>query len=156
MSTRFCSNCGQPIEGDVRFCTQCGAPIPQAEPTPPPYEPQPQMAYGQNSYETPQPQASRPQPTGPKPSNFLVWAILSTIFCCLPFGIVAIVMAAKVDNLWNTGHYQEAEDASRKAKTWTLVAAIVGLVIGALYYFLFFKAAAAAGASWSSILQGLS
>ena len=31
-----------------------------------------------------------------KPSNNLVWAILTTICCCLPFGIVSIVYAAKV------------------------------------------------------------
>ncbi len=33
-----------------------------------------------------------------KPDNFLVWAILSTVLCCLPLGIVAIVYANKVDN----------------------------------------------------------
>ena len=29
--------------------------------------------------------------------NYLVQAILTTIFCCLPFGIVAIVFAAQVN-----------------------------------------------------------
>ena len=29
--------------------------------------------------------------------NNLVWAILTTLFCCLPLGIVSIVHAAKVD-----------------------------------------------------------
>ena len=57
-------------------------------------------------------------PSIPKPSNFLVWAILSTIFCCLPFGIVSIVYASKVDGLWYAGKYVEAQDAASKARTW--------------------------------------
>jgi len=31
--------------------------------------------------------------------NYLVWAILSTIFCCLPFGIVSIT-TPPVSGLW--------------------------------------------------------
>lgn len=53
-----------------------------------------------------------------KPSNFLVWAILSTLFCCLPFGVVSIVYASKVDGLWYAGRYVEAQDAASKARTW--------------------------------------
>jgi len=57
-------------------------------------------------------------PSTPKPNNFLVFAILSTIFCCLPFGIVSIVYASKVDRLWYAGNYVEAQDAASKARTW--------------------------------------
>ena len=76
---------------------------------------------------------------GPKPNSYLALSILATIFCCLPFGIPAIVFAAKVDRHWNAGRYLEAQDASRKAKTWMLVSAILGLVgvityIGLLFY----------------------
>ena len=39
----------------------------------------------------------------PKPNNHLAWAILSTIFCCLPLGIVSIVYSSKVDGLYNAG-----------------------------------------------------
>lgn len=47
-----------------------------------------------------------------KPDNCLVWAILTTVLCCLPFGIVSIVYASKVDSEWALGHYDEAEDAA--------------------------------------------
>jgi hypothetical protein len=114
--TRFCTNCGQPIADGVRFCTNCGAPAPVE---------QPQPTY---SYSEPEPQPVRQQPLTPKPKNHLALSILATIFCCLPFGIPAIVFAAKVDNLWNAGKYQEAEDASRKARTWMLVSIILGAV----------------------------
>lgn len=63
-----------------------------------------------------------------KPDNFLVWAILSTVICCLPLGIVAIVYANKVDSLWYAERYEEAEEALKKAKMWTYISAGVGVV----------------------------
>ena len=33
-------------------------------------------------------------PAGQAPDNYLVWSILVTLFCCLPFGIVAIARFA--------------------------------------------------------------
>lgn len=64
-----------------------------------------------------------------KPNNYLALAILSTIFCCLPFGIVSIVFASKVDNLWNIGDYNGAMEAARKAKTWFWLSFGLGLVL---------------------------
>ena len=52
----------------------------------------------------------------PKPDNYLVWAILTTILCCLPFGIVSIVYATKVDNLYYAGQYDEAMAKAKSAK----------------------------------------
>lgn len=57
------------------------------------------------------PTAAAPQPDPVKPDNFLPWAIISTILCCLPFGIVAIVYATQVDSYWFSGNYE----ASRRA-----------------------------------------
>ena len=115
------------------------------------------MAYGQQNsyeapqqpqYEAPQPQPSKPQPTGPRPKNYLVLAILSTILCCLPFGIVSIVYAAKVDNYWNAGDYLGAEAASRKAKGWMLAAVITCLAITVLYIVLIAVGVSAYGTDW--------
>ena len=76
-------------------------------------------------------------PYGPqmpqKPDNYLVWAILSTLLCCLPFGIVAIVKSSKVDTLWYAGNHAEAIQASNDAKKWSILSAVVGLVGGLLY-----------------------
>ena len=50
-------------------------------------------------------------PPSPPPSNipnYLVQAILVTIFCCLPFGIVAIVFAAQVNSALAAGNYEAA------------------------------------------------
>lgn len=80
-----------------------------------------------------------------KPDNNMVWAILCTLFCCLPFGIVAIINAAKVDDLFRSGDYEGAVDASSKAKKYSLYGALVG---GAFIfiYILFVVFAAVAGA----------
>ena len=64
----------------------------------------------------------------PKPDNCLVWAILSTLCCCLPFGIVAIVYAAQVDGKYAAGDYQGAVDSASKAKTWCWVSFGIGII----------------------------
>ncbi len=70
------------------------------------------------------------QPTGTPPPNYLVFAILTTIFCCQILGIVSIVFAAQVNSKWNSGDTQGALDASRNAKMWAWIAFGSGLVLG--------------------------
>jgi hypothetical protein len=62
-------------------------------------------------------------PAGPPPNNYLGWAIASTLLCCLPAGIVAIVFAAQVNGKWMAGDFQGAMTSSRNAKIWTIVSA---------------------------------
>lgn len=65
-----------------------------------------------------------------KPENYLVVAILTTLFCCMPAGVVSIVYAAKVNELYAQGNYKEAEAASKNAKTWAIVSAsLLGVVL---------------------------
>jgi Interferon-induced transmembrane protein len=76
-----------------------------------------------------------------EPDNYLVWAILTTVLCCLPLGIVSIVYSTKVSGLWSQGRYAEAQAAADSAKKWAIIAAIVGAVVGImivmLYVFIF-------------------
>lgn len=74
-----------------------------------------------------------PNQSMPCPPSNLVWAIVSTILCCLPTGIVAIVYACKVDNLYLMGDYQGAVEASNKARNW----AIGGLIANVVFYFVY-------------------
>lgn len=74
-----------------------------------------------------------PNQSMPCPPSNLVWAIVSTILCCLPTGIVAIVYACKVDNLYLMGNYQGAVEASNKARNW----AIGGLIASVVFYFVY-------------------
>jgi hypothetical protein len=68
-----------------------------------------------------------------KPDNNLIWAILSTILCCLPLGIVSIIHATKVDNLYNAGQYEQAKEEAAKAKQWAIYAAVAGIIVFVLY-----------------------
>ena len=72
------------------------------------------------------------------PDNYLVWAILTTVFCCLPLGIVSIVYSTKVSGLWSQGRYAEAQAAADNAKKWAIISAIVGAVVGVIVVILFF------------------
>lgn len=47
-------------------------------------------------------------------------SILATIFCCLPFGIVAIVYTAK------------GEDDT--AKNWLIASVVVGIIAGIIFF----------------------
>ena len=85
---------------------------------PPSYQPQP-------SYGPQQPYGVQP----PMPDTYMVWAVLVTVFCCLPFGIVSIVKASQVSSLYSQGRYQEAVAASEAAKKWAIWSAIVGVVL---------------------------
>ncbi len=76
------------------------------------------------------------QPMGSPPPNNLVWAILTTLFCCLPFGIVSIVFAAQVNSKWNAGDAAGAQASSAKARQWAIYSAVTGVVVIVLYIIL--------------------
>ena len=69
----------------------------------------------------------------PVVSNNLVWAILSTLFCCLPLGIDSIVHAAKVNGLLAAGDVAGAREAADKAKKWAIWSALSLVVLAVLY-----------------------
>ena len=84
---------------------------------------------------------------GPAPDNNMVWAILSTVLCCLPLGIVAIVKAANVNSLWAQGQYAAAQQASDDAKKFAMWGAIAGIVVVVLYVIFIFVIGGAASMS---------
>jgi hypothetical protein len=72
-------------------------------------------------------------PTGTPPDNNLVWAILCTVLCCLPLGIVSIIKSAKVKELWAGGDHEGAQKAADDAKKYAIWGAVIGLVGVGLY-----------------------
>ncbi|MDS1114545.1 CD225/dispanin family protein [Gordonia westfalica] len=94
-----------------------------------PYDPNQQPNYGAPGYGQ-QPYGSYPGGVapGPEPDNNLVWAILTTVLCCLPLGIVAIVKSTSVSKLWAAGDFAGAQQAADDAKKWAMWGAIIGVV----------------------------
>ncbi len=76
--------------------------------------------------------------TGPTypPKTWLVESILATLFCCLPFGIVGIVNATRVESLYDKGNYSAAEQASADAKRWTIISFFVAIGVWCCYFIL--------------------
>ncbi len=64
--------------------------------------------------------------------TYLPQSILVTLFCCLPFGIVSIVYAAKVSGLVTAGQIAEAKVASDSARKWATWGFTTGLIINIL------------------------
>jgi hypothetical protein len=80
------------------------------------------------------PGAPPPPPSVPeKPKNYLVQSILVTLFCCLPFGVVAIVYSAQVDSKYRAGDYAGALHASKRASMWGWISFGIGIVVGVCY-----------------------
>lgn len=69
----------------------------------------------------------------PKPDNYLIWAILEILFCCMPLGIVGLIYSTQVDTLYNAGRYAEAETASDTAKKYLKWGLWGGLALYGLY-----------------------
>lgn len=80
-----------------------------------------------------------PPPPNTAPANipnYLVFAILTTVFCCLPAGVVSIVYAAQVNGKIQAGDIAGAMAASKNAKLWAMISAGVGIA-GIVIYIIF-------------------
>ena len=122
---------------------------PQAEVSQPMYAQYQQPVYGQpyqQAYQQPEPYRNMP----PMPDSNLVWAILCTICCCLPFGIVSIIYATKVSGLYASGQYEAALKASSNAKKWAIWGAVTGIVLSLLYSLFYVFILGMAGVTSSS------
>ena len=132
--------------------TESGEAPEQPRMTPPPYNP---ALYSQPPYMPQQPPMPgyRPQPspqqiyndgyrrgledgkkldadtdTSKCPPSNMVWAVLATVFCCMPAGIVSIVYASRVSGLYHKGDFVGAKRASDRAAYWALGSAIFHMV----------------------------
>ena len=82
------------------------------------------------------------------PKNYLVESILMTVLCCLPFGIVALLSATKVEGLFRSGDIEGAQNAADQAKKyckWGLICGIVGWVVWIILYVAVIGATIASG-----------
>jgi len=109
----FCPQCGASNADNAAVCVQCGRNLQPG--APPPVQP----GY-----------PAVPQVYVP---NYLVFAILTTVLCCLPAGIPAIVYAAQVNGKLQAGDVAGAQAASKNAKMWCWIALGAGVAIFVIY-----------------------
>lgn len=73
----------------------------------------------------------------PKPNSNMGLAIFTTLCCCLPFGIVAIINASKVDDLYVMKQYEAAAAKAAEAKKWSLIGIGVGAAFQIIYFVIY-------------------
>jgi len=115
----FCPQCGASNADNAMVCVQCGRTLQAAIPAAPIQTPGVVI------------------PPGATIQNYLVFAILATVFCCLPAGIPAIVYAAQVNGKLQVGDLAGAKAASDNAKMWCWISFGVGLGGVVLWLMLF-------------------
>jgi hypothetical protein len=100
---------------------------------------QPPSPYAPPAYV---PQTNRPG-YDTKVTNYLWQSICVTVLCCMPFGVPAIIYAAKVDGLQARGDTAGAMAASKTAKMWCWISFGCGLAFILFYVGIMVMAAAA-------------
>ena len=115
---KYCPKCGNAVPEEASFCPKCGTNFPDAAaPTP----------LSQN-YQQPS--------VPPCPPTYLALSIIVTVLCCLPLGIVGIIKSSNVSKEYAAGNYAGAKDASKQAKTWSIIGLCCGLFWIILYIIL--------------------
>lgn len=104
----YCRKCGTKNDDNAFKCVACGEILQQIQ------------------------QVGVPVPSVP---TYLAQAILVTLFCCVPFGIVSIVYAAQVNGKLASGDYAGAVEISKKARTWCWLSFGIGLVAVVIWLF---------------------
>ena len=108
----YCTRCGQENNDNAFRCVQCG-----------------------NILQHPPQSGPEVVPVRRVPT-YLAQAILVTLFCCLPFGIYSIVLAAQVDGRVSAGDYAGALEKSQQARKWCWISFGTGLGILVLWFFI--------------------
>ena len=64
---------------------------------------------------------------------YLILSIISTLCCCLPFGVVGIVFSAKINSAILAGNLEEAQNNAKMARIWIIVSFAIGFLTWLIY-----------------------
>ncbi len=88
------------------------------------------LQAGQETQNISQPQMNTQfNPSDANIESHLAKAIFSTVCCCVPFGIAAIVFAAQVKGKIELCDYQGAKESADKADLWSNLSIGIGFVL---------------------------
>lgn len=151
----LCPRCGTQNDDNSAFCFECGQNLPSPVVQQPQNDPAPQDAVPRASEDASNPYAPPARIDAVVPAgniaNYMTQAIILCVvsffsMCCsclailgVPFSIVALVYANKVNSCLAAGNTAEAQRASDNARLWCWIACGV-LVISILLGLLFFGA----------------
>lgn len=93
------------------------------------YQPEPQPMQPMEPMQPQWDWQRRPAQSEPEcPPTYLVWSIIVTVLCCLPFGIAAIVCSAQVKSAYSRGNLPKAEKMSEAAQWCIILSIVLGLL----------------------------
>jgi len=110
----YCRNCGNPIEDESKVCAICGTVQDGSE---------------QRSALAPDAEASKKLNVG-----MLIWSIINTLMCCMPLGVVSLIMTVLAQNA------SSAQDEANKLKTAKIcnLIGIIGVGVFLILYIILF------------------
>ena len=78
-------------------------------------------------------------PTFMRIESHLIKAIIATLLCCPPTGIIAIVQACRVESLLAKGERKKAIEASQSADRWVSISILLGFIAFVLSSFVHYS-----------------
>jgi len=106
LGKNFCSACGVKTKADQIMCIECGA----------------------------SPNAAHFPGTSQTVDNQMVKAVLVSVLCCLPFGIIAIIKSSEVNGKLAAGDVVGAQMSASSSSNWSNMGMMFGLIFGLLYF----------------------
>lgn len=78
-----------------------------------------------------------PEPSTPTVRTYLSWALVATVLCFLPLGLVALYFGLRVNGAIAGGRRDDAARYSRIARRWLVATVLVGALIYAIVVIVF-------------------
>jgi hypothetical protein len=109
-----CKYCDCENRPGRNICEFCGAPLEYVE----------EVGKKTDDVESPPEKTWHyfPEEAPPDVPDYLLPAVLITVLCCMPIGIIAIMFAAQAKTLASRGEYDRAMQAAERAKLFCWVA----------------------------------
>lgn len=150
-----CPNCGAENNDVAVYCASCGATLAQPQDAqssassqvpnpaaqnqvPPSYQTQPGQYQTNPNFQPPSQNYYQQPPQMPygqtaNTTGYIVWSIINLLFCCMPLGIVGLIMSINAKNCFTK---EDFESKIKSARIFNIIATVAG-VVAILAYIIF-------------------